>query len=191
MEGRSDAIRSGIRSALGPVGGATGLGAVLLLITVCVGGAVAAGGAVIDRAGLEVGAGAGAETTGGAETGAGVGAGAGAGTGAEWTDGAGAAIEATGGPTGTIGAALLDWTCLEGDGATAVFGFTSRVGFLQTLDPKAGTAAGGDEGRGAYLSLEASARLANKRSSFPGSRRESLLVNGSMATEERREYESV
>lgn len=189
MEGRSDAIRSGIRSALGPVGGATGLGAVLLLIAVCVGGAVAAGGAVVDRAGLEVGAGAGAETTGGTGTGAGVGAGAG--TGAEWTAGASAAIEATGGPTGTTGAALLDWSCLEGDGATAVFGFTSRVGFLQTLDPKAGTAAGGDEGRGAYLSLEASARLANKRSSFPGSRRESLLVNGSTATEERREYESV
>jgi len=189
VEDRSDAIRSGIRSALGPVGGATGLGAVLLLITVCVGGAGTAGGAVIDRAGLEFGAGAGAETTAGAETGAGVGAGAG--TGAEWTVGAGAAIEATDGPTGTTGAALLDWTCLEGEGATAVFGFTSSVGFLQTLDPNAGTAAGGDEGRGAYLSLEASARLANKRSSFPGSRRESLLVNGSMATEERREYESV
>ena len=149
-----------------------------------------AGRAGVDRAGLEVGAEAGAETTGEAGTGADVGAGPATGTGAELTVGAGAAIEAAGGPTGTTGTALLDWTCLDGDGATAVFGFTSRVGFLQ-IDPKAGTAAGGDEGRGAYLSLEASARLANKRSSFPGSRRESLLVDGSMATEERREYESV
>jgi hypothetical protein len=189
MDGRSDAIRSGIRSALGPVGGATGLGAVLLLIAVCVGGAAAARGTVVDGAGLKIGAEAGAGTTGGAGTGADVGAGGG--TGAEWTTGAGAAIEATGGPTGTTGAALLTWTCLEGDGAAAIFGFTSGVGFLQSLDPNAGTAAGGDEGRGAYLSLDASARLANKRSSFPGSRRESLLVDGSTATEERREYESV
>jgi hypothetical protein len=73
---------------------------------------------------------------------------------------------------------------------TAVLDLTSSAGALQTLDPKAGTAAGGDEGRGAYLSLDASARLANKASSFPGSRRESLLADGSMAREGRREYES-
>lgn len=71
-----------------------------------------------------------------------------------------------------------------------MLGFTSSVGFLQTLDPKAGTAAGGDEARGAYLSLDASARLANRRSSLPGSRRESFAADGSMAIDERREYES-
>jgi hypothetical protein len=78
-------------------------------------------------------------------------------------------------------------------GATTgtVLGLTSNAGALQTLDPKAGTAAGGDEGRGAYLSLDASARLANKASSFPRSRRESLAVDGSTAREGRREYESI
>jgi hypothetical protein len=77
-----------------------------------------------------------------------------------------------------------------GGGIMAALGLTSSAGALQTLDPKAGTAAGGDEGRGAYLSLEASARLASKASSFPGSRRESLVADGSIASEGRREYES-
>lgn len=36
-----------------------------------------------------------------------------------------------------------------------VVGFTSKNGFLQTLDPNAGTAAGGDDARGAQRSLEA------------------------------------
>jgi hypothetical protein len=103
---------------------------------------------------------------------------------------------------GAIGVALVALgVCTVGaDGATtvdfgggtigAVLDFTSNAGALQTLDPKAGTAAGGDEGRGAYLSLDASARLASKASSFPGSRRESLADEGSTAREGRREYES-
>lgn len=71
-----------------------------------------------------------------------------------------------------------------------MLGFASSVGFLQTLEPKAGTAAGGEEARGAYLSLDASARLASSKSSLPGSRRESLAADGSIAIEERREYKS-
>ncbi len=47
--------------------------------------------------------------------------------------------------------------------------------------------AGGDEARGAYLSLDASARLASMASSFPGSRRTSLAESDSMAIGERRE----
>lgn len=72
----------------------------------------------------------------------------------------------------------------------AVFVLFSRAGALHTLEPKAGTAAGGDEGRGAYRSLDASARLARSASSFPGSRRRSLDIDGSMAMDCRREYES-
>lgn len=120
---------------------------------------------------------------------AGLGAGAGAGTGAV----TGATGSTVGGAV-TEGAGVADAGVLAcmglGIAAATVLGFTSSVGFLQTLDPKAGTAAGGDEARGAYLSLDASARLANKRSSLPGSRRESLAADGSMATDERREYES-
>lgn len=74
-----------------------------------------------------------------------------------------------------------------------VLGLLSSVvfGFLQTLDPpNAGMEAGGDEARGAYLSLDASARLANRRSSLPGSRRESLALAGSMAMDDRLGYES-
>jgi hypothetical protein len=77
-----------------------------------------------------------------------------------------------------------------GVGTAAGLGLISSAGALQTLDPKAGTAAGGEEGRGAYLSLEASARLAKRASSFPGSRLESFDVEGSTATDGRREYES-
>jgi hypothetical protein len=90
------------------------------------------------------------------------------------------------GAVGTVGTGTVGF----GDGAGTVVVLTSSVGALQTLDPKAGTAAGGDEGRGAYLSLDASARLASKASSFPGSRRESLAGDGSIASEGRREYES-
>jgi hypothetical protein len=75
-------------------------------------------------------------------------------------------------------------------GTTTVLLLASSAGALQTLDPKAGTAAGGDEARGAYLSLDASARLARRASSFPGSRRSSFAAMGSIASEERREYES-
>lgn len=67
--------------------------------------------------------------------------------------------------------------------------FASKAGFLHTLDPNAGTAAGGEDARGAYLSLEASARLAIK-SFLSDSRRASFALSGSVATEERREYES-
>jgi hypothetical protein len=114
------------------------------------------------------------------------------------------------GAVGTIGAVLAgaaETTGSAGDGAGAVrvdaagatgfgggnetvVGLASGTGALHTLDPNAGTAAGGDEGRGAYLSLEASARLASKASSFPGSRRESFWPVGSMASDERREYKS-
>ena len=75
-------------------------------------------------------------------------------------------------------------------GAVVVFGLASGTGALQTLDPKAGIEAGGDEGRGAYLSLDASARLARRASSLAGSRRGSLVDRGSTATDDRREYES-
>ena len=62
---------------------------------------------------------------------------------------------------------------------------------LQTFDPpKAGIEAGGDEARGAYLSLDASARLAKRASSLPGSRRGSLEDWGSMTRDDRREYVS-
>jgi hypothetical protein len=106
------------------------------------------------------------------------------------------------GAVGTIGVVLAAaGVCTVGvDGVTtvgfgggtigAVLDLTSSAGALQTLDPKAGTAAGGDEGRGAYLSLDASARLASKASSFPRSRRESLAEEGSTAREGRLEYES-
>lgn len=70
---------------------------------------------------------------------------------------------------------------------TAGVGFASSAGFLQTLEnPKAGTAAGGDEARGAYLSLENSARLA-MRSFRSDSRRASFALNGSVAMDERLE----
>jgi hypothetical protein len=39
--------------------------------------------------------------------------------------------------------------CTGFGSCNAVVGFASRSGFLQTLEPKAGTAAGGDEARGA------------------------------------------
>lgn len=83
----------------------------------------------------------------------------------------------------------------EGVGATAFCawawavgaGFASRAGFLQTLEnPKAGTAAGGEEARGAYLSFENSARLAI-RSFRSDSRLASFELSGSVAIEERRE----
>jgi hypothetical protein len=75
------------------------------------------------------------------------------------------------------------------DGAIgAALGLLSETGALQTLDPpKAGIEAGGDEARGAYLSLDASARLARRASSFPGSRRGSLAERGSIAREDRLE----
>jgi hypothetical protein len=96
----------------------------------------------------------------------------------------GAALTVTGAETvAGEGAGTTDLGC----GAAAVLGLASGAGALQTLYPKAGTAAGGDEARGAYLSLDASARLASKASSFPGSR---LAADGSMASEARREYES-
>jgi hypothetical protein len=62
------------------------------------------------------------------------------------------------GTTGTEGVAETGFgTC------TAAVGFASKAGFLHTLEnPNAGTAAGGDEARGAYLSLEASARIARR-----------------------------
>ena len=90
----------------------------------------------------------------------------------------------------TVGAGTIG-TADFGGGIGTVLGLTSSAGALQTLDPKAGTAAGGDEARGAYLSLDASARLANKASSFPRSLRESFAADGSMASDERREYMSV
>jgi hypothetical protein len=106
-----------------------------------------------------------------------------------------AALAGTG--VGTVGVEGTDAMGFDGGGgsgcgggAVTVLDLISSAGALQTLDPKAGTAAGGDEARGAYLSLEASARLASKASSFPGSRRESLAANGSMASEGRRGYES-
>jgi hypothetical protein len=99
----------------------------------------------------------------------------------------GAGLTKTGaGTAGTVGAGTTGF----GGGTAAGPGLTSSAGALQTLDPKAGTAAGGDEGRGAYLSLDASARLASNPSSFPRSRRGSLADDGSMASEGRREYES-
>ena len=158
--GRSDVTRSDSLSALGPVGGARVPDGAPLLGTTGKEGAVVTGDAVAAGAGAGAGAGAEEMAEGGATT---------------WG-------------TGVAGAGLLAWTGLGG--GAAVLGFTSSVGFLQTLDPKAGTAAGGDEARGAYLSLDASARLANRRSSLPGSRRESLAADGSVATEERRGYES-
>ena len=85
------------------------------------------------------------------------------------------------GVTGGAGAT----TGVFGGGAAVVLGLASGTGALHTLDPKAGTAAGGEEGRGAYLSLEASARLASRASSF-----RSFAEAGSIATEERREYKS-
>lgn len=115
---------------------------------------------------------------------------AGAGSAAATAAGAAGAEGAAGGAgTGAAGATGTGLTVCAGlrGGAAAMLGLASSVGFLQTLDPKAGTAAGGEEGRGAYLSRDASARLASKRSSLPGSRRESLATDGSIAREERRE----
>ena len=72
-------------------------------------------------------------------------------------------------------------------GLGATVGFASSAGFLQTLEnPKAGMAAGGDEARGAYRSLDASARLA-KRSFLSDSLRASFALRGSVAIDERRE----
>jgi hypothetical protein len=105
--------------------------------------------------------------------------------------GADATVGATlaGAGTGAIGAVDTETVGLAG-GTVAVEDFASSAGALQTLDPKAGTAAGGDEARGAYLSLDASARLARRASlarSFPASR---LAADGSTASDERREYKS-
>jgi hypothetical protein len=98
-------------------------------------------------------------------------------------------LTGTGG--GTVGVGGGATTAGFGSGTlTVVLDLTSSAGALQTLEPNAGTAAGGEEGRGAYLSLDASARLANRASSFPGSRRGSLAADGSTAREGRREYES-
>lgn len=95
---------------------------------------------------------------------------------------AGIEIDTTGADaTGTTG---------FGSGADTVLALTSGTGALQTLEPNAGTAAGGEDGRGAYRSRDASARLARRGSSFPGSLRESLPVTESIATEGRREYKS-
>jgi hypothetical protein len=92
----------------------------------------------------------------------------------------------TGGACGVEGAAIAGF-----DGVTVGAGsFGSGAGALQTLDPKAGTAAGGEDGRGAYLSRDASARLASKASSLPGSRRDSFAADDSTATDGRREYDS-
>jgi hypothetical protein len=105
------------------------------------------------------------------------------------------------GAVGTTGA-VLAWTGFEtavidvadttgfGGGTGTVLALVSGTGALQTLDPNAGTAAGGEEGRGAYRSRDASARLASRGSSFPGSLRESFAAEGSMATDDRREYKS-
>lgn len=92
----------------------------------------------------------------------------------------------------TAGACEVEGAITAGfDGVAAVAGgLVSGAGALQTLDPNAGTAAGGEDGRGAYLSLEASARLAIKASSLPGSRRDSFGVDDSTATDGRREYSS-
>jgi hypothetical protein len=92
--------------------------------------------------------------------------------------------------TGVVGTTGVGFEAATGGGAGAALGLISSAGFFQTLEPKAGTAAGGDEGRGAYLSLDASARLASKASSLPGSLR-SLADDGSTASEGRREYESI
>jgi hypothetical protein len=91
------------------------------------------------------------------------------------------------GVTGATGVAeAAGMACAGLDGATG--GLASVIGALQTLDPpKAGMEAGGDEARGAYLSRDASARLASRASSFPGSRRGSLADMGSSAREERLE----
>lgn len=175
--------RSGTLSALGPVGGAMGAEDTLCLATAGAGGAVTVGGAAGAMSAEDVGDGEG--MTAGARLGAGAGAVGGTVRGATESAAGGAAAKGVG-VADTRVLACTDF----GGGAAAVLGFTSSVGFLQTLDPKAGTAAGGDEARGAYLSLDASARLANKRSSLPGSRRESLAADGSIATDERREYES-
>lgn len=180
--------RSSTRSALGPVGGATTVeGTLCFNASGEIGGATVGGETCVADVGEE------ARTT----VGAGLGAGAAAGTGAGAAVGTGATTE--------VGGFAEDGAVVEGVGVTdagvmacaglgvgtaAGLGFTSSVRFLQSLDPKAGTAAGGDEARGAYLSLDASARLAKRRSSLPGSRRGSLAADGSMATDERREYES-
>jgi len=94
-----------------------------------------------------------------------------------------------------VGATLeagVDWIWAGFVGATGTaLGLLSGMGALQTLDPpKAGMEAGGDEARGAYLSLDASARLASRASSLPGSLRTSLAESGSIASEDRLEYES-
>ena len=103
------------------------------------------------------------------------------------------------GTTGAVGAADIGagTTGIEGVAGTglgtcaATVGFTSKAGFLHTLEnPNAGTAAGGDEARGAYLSLEASARI-NRRLFCSDSRRASFALKGSTTIEERREYVSV
>ena len=98
----------------------------------------------------------------------------------------GLGAEGTGGMVEGVGAAAVtEAVGIVGFGATV--GFASSAGFLQTFEnPKAGIAAGGDEARGAYLSLEASARLAN-RSFRSDSRRASLALKGSVAMDERRE----
>ena len=164
---RSDVTRSGILSALGPVGGATGPDGGLLLGTIDAEETVEAEGAMAGGTGAEDAAGGGAMTGGLGATGAGL-----------------AVCTGLRGGNGGGGAAAA------AAAAAAVLGFPSSAVFLQSLDPKAGTAAGGDEARGAYLSLDASARLANRRSSFPGSRRESLTPDESTAVDGRREYES-
>lgn len=95
------------------------------------------------------------------------------------------------GATGVEGTKPVGGAGLAGGTVVVVLGLASDIGALQTLDPpKAGIEAGGDEARGAYLSLEASARLASRASSLPGSLRGSLADRGSIARDERREYES-
>ena len=100
------------------------------------------------------------------------------------------AMEAAGAVGGAGAGAGAVWEGLGGATGAALC-LVSSIGALQTLDPpNAGIEAGGDEARGAYLSLDASARLASKASSLPGSRRASFADMGSITRDERLEYES-
>jgi hypothetical protein len=114
--------------------------------------------------------------------------------GVDGTEGARGVVEGTeAGATGWAGWAGFGGavTTVADAAAGATFGLLSATGALHTLEPpKAGMEAGGEDARGAYLSLDASARLANKASSLPGSRRVSLVDSGSIAREGRLGYES-
>ena len=168
-------------------------GAVAALATAGAGGAeeavvVAAGGG---GGGADIDAGNAAGGGAGACVGAGAGAGGAAVVVAVDAGGAGAA-GAAGGAGGAVDGVADGTDCAGLAAATeAGLGLASRTGALQTCDPpKAGIDAGGDEARGAYRSLDASARLASMASSLPGSRRGSLVDRGSTAMDVRRGYVS-